>query len=888
MPRSHGFRRCWAVTGALLVWPVGRARRRRRVGAERTVGRGSDPRVLRQPQRHPGRGTPRRQTPFQSLDQSRRGFPKAVTATDQREGSASSTSRLGSSATRTRLRSARPPSSQTTHARSTPRSATSNRASKSPRTARATRKPATGWCSKPRSTTWCLRRNRPACSASRRSSSPTRPTRSSAPGPTATTGSTPTSPASRRSSPCASSTSTCGAFRPSPIHDWTGSTCGGWLPCGTSRTRRTAPKGRSCPTRPLLGPARNQLLQRRLRRHPRTKRRHLARDDRLRPARVRPLALGVALDQGSGHGVGRRHRPQRAAAGEPRRSLRLGDQSAQGHLPGRVLDQPERRRRQGLLLRRGGEVRHDRRSANARSSPRSEPSRCSARRCRRPLPGSIYLGEPQPGNRYRLFITANGFGTHIKLAGSVRPDPQTGRLVVAFENLPQSPLTEFDMHFFGSERGLLATPTRCGTYPVETNFTPWDDLAARPAVDPVLRDHLRPGRNAVSGPPAPLRAGHEDGRGRSTAPACTARSRSLVTRPDGDQNLAGVAIKLPPGFSATLKGIPYCSDAALARAASASYSGLAEIASPSCPAASQVGTATAGAGAGNHPLYSPGKVYLAGPYKGAPLSLAVVTPRSPARTTSATSSSASRSTSTRNGAGDRRLRSASAASSTGYRCGCARSRSTSIARTSPSTRRVANRSQVEGTIAGAEGGLATPTNHFQVGNCRTLDYEPKLSLSLSGGLARRGHPAIHAILDAGPGEANTRRVSVALPRGELLDNGHIDTVCTRVQFAADACPAGSVLGTARGEDAAARRPAEGQVYLRSGPNKLPDLVVDLQGQIDIVLVGKIDTASGDPCAPRSRRSPTRRSKNSASTLPGARRACSRTASRSAGASFARR
>ena len=33
-----------------------------------------------------------------------------------------------------------------------------------------------------------------------------------------------------------------------------------------------------------------------------------------------------------------------------------------------------------------------------------------------------------------------------------------------------------------------------------------------------------------------------------------------------------------------------------------------------------------GAGAGNHPVYVPGKVYLAGPYKGAPLSLAVITP----------------------------------------------------------------------------------------------------------------------------------------------------------------------------------------------------------------------------------------------------------------------
>ncbi len=38
------------------------------------------------------------------------------------------------------------------------------------------------------------------------------------------------------------------------------------------------------------------------------------------------------------------------------------------------------------------------------------------------------------------------------------PDPATGRLAITFENLPQTPLTAFNMHFFGSERGLLATP----------------------------------------------------------------------------------------------------------------------------------------------------------------------------------------------------------------------------------------------------------------------------------------------------------------------------------------------------------------------------------------------------------------------------------------------
>ena len=93
-----------------------------------------------------------------------------------------------------------------------------------------------------------------------------------------------------------------------------------------------------------------------------------------------------------------------------------------------------------------------------------------------PLPGYVFLGEPQPESRYRVFLAANGFGVHIKIAGTVTPDPQTGQLTINFDNLPQSPFSDFNMHFFGSERGLLATPIACGTYPVTSTFTPWDSL----------------------------------------------------------------------------------------------------------------------------------------------------------------------------------------------------------------------------------------------------------------------------------------------------------------------------------------------------------------------------------------------------------------------------
>jgi len=148
-------------------------------------------------------------------------------------------------------------------------------------------------------------------------------------------------------------------------------------------------------------------------------------------------------------------------------------------------------------------------------------------------------------------------------------------------------------------------------------------------------------------------------------------------------------------------------------------------------------------------------------------------------------------------------------------------------------------------IFGTEGGSINRQAPFQIANCRSLPYGPKLTLNLSGGLKRRGHPAVHAVFTTTPGEADTKRVSVALPKGELLDQGHIGTVCTRPQFAQQACPSASLLGTAEASSPLIAQPLKGNVYLRSNPaHELPDLVADLRGQINIELAGTIDTVKG--------------------------------------------
>jgi hypothetical protein len=459
------------------------------------------------------------------------------------------------------------------------------------------------------------------------------------------------------------------------------------------------------------------------------------------------------------------------------------------------------------------------------------------------LPGAIYIGEPQPGNPYRLILAADGFGTHVKLRGSVHPNPQSGQLVVTFEDLPQTPFQGFNFHFFGSERGLLATPTQCGAYPVTTEFEPWDEVLQKQSSTSFFTIDTGPGSAPCPGPARPfnpsLVAGDADNNAGVHSPFTLQLSRA-----DGDQNLTALNITTPPGFLATLIGVPYCPEAALAQLASPAYSGLAELAAPACPAASQIGTATAGTGAGTHPLYSPGKVYLAGPYNGAPLSLEVVIPA----------------VSGPYDLGNVVVRSAVNVNPTTAQVSTVSDPITQILEGIPLRLRsvLINLDRAQFTLNptncepfsvaaqafGNQGAVANLAAPFQVANCASLRYGPQLSLKLSGGVQRRGHPAVRAVLKTKPGEANTRKVSVALPQGELLDNAHIGTICTKVQFSKDACPAASVYGTAKAFTPLLEAPLEGNVVLRSSKNKLPDIVLDLRGQIDVEVAGKIDTVQG--------------------------------------------
>ena len=158
-------------------------------------------------------------------------------------------------------------------------------------------------------------------------------------------------------------------------------------------------------------------------------------------------------------------------------------------------------------------------------------------------------------------------------------------------------------------------------------------------------------------------------------------------------------------------------------------------------------------------------------------------------------------------------------------------------------------------VSEADDNPVTVTSPFQAADCASLGYKPALKLSLKGSTKRGGTPAFKAVLTPRPGDANTGRAQVTLPHSEFLDNAHIGTVCTRVQFAegnipGEKCPAASLYGHAKAITPILAEPLEGPVFLRStgtgaGHHLLPDLVAALHNnQVNFDLVGHVEGVHG--------------------------------------------
>lgn len=474
------------------------------------------------------------------------------------------------------------------------------------------------------------------------------------------------------------------------------------------------------------------------------------------------------------------------------------------------------------------------------------------------IEGAVFLASPHQNpfdSLIAIYLVAKSTerGILVKVAGELRADPSTGRLTAVFDKLPQLPYSDLSIHFREGQRSPLATPAACGSFSTEADLTPWrDPTLVRHASLPLSITAGVGGGPCPSGL-APFAPQAKGGTLNSRAGAYTPFYLHL-TREDTEQEIVSYSAQLPPGLLGKISGVPYCPEADIE--AARRNSGVAERDHPSCPAASLIGHTYSGYGLGSVLAYAPGNLYLAGPYRGSsfsvvaidsalvgPFDLGVVIVRSAIRIDPQTAQASIDATGTDpiphiidgipihlkdvRAYIDRPNFTLNPTSCAPF---------TLVSALNGAGQRFSDRS---------DDTLATATAPFQAFDCSSLAFKPRVALSLEGGTKRGDFPSLRVVVRPRPGNANIASAAVTLPPSEFLEQARIKTICTRPQFAANNCPAGSIYGHVRAFTPLLEAPMEGPAYLRSSSNTLPDLVFALRGHgIEINLAGRIDSFKG--------------------------------------------
>jgi hypothetical protein len=483
------------------------------------------------------------------------------------------------------------------------------------------------------------------------------------------------------------------------------------------------------------------------------------------------------------------------------------------------------------------------------------------------LDGSVYLAQqddpatttPGAENPFdtdiALYLVLRNpqLGVIVKQPLKVVPDPKTGQLVATLENIPQLPFAHFNFHFKEGARAALITPPACGKYTTVAKFYPSSEPSNPKTVDSSFEITKGVGGGPCpSGGIPPFHPEFQAGAVNNNAGAFSPFNMRLI-RHDGEQDMTKFSSILPPGELGSLAGVGKCPDSAIAVAKS--KTGRQEQASPSCPASSLIGHTLAGAGVGDSLTYVPGQLYLGGPYHGDPLSVISITPGVAGPFDGGTVvvqlalnlNSKTAEVEVDGAASDPipHILKGIVLKVRDLRVYVDRPNFTlNPTSCDPST--------VHGTLFGAYLNVFDPADdvpaplltRYQAADCQSLGYKPGLALHLKGGTRRGGHPGLLATYKARPGDANTKGIVVRLPRSAFLDQAHIRTICTRVQFAAKSCPPGAQYGFIKAYTPLLDEPLEGPVWLRSSNHKLPDLVFDLKGLVDVEVSTRIDSAHG--------------------------------------------
>jgi hypothetical protein len=444
--------------------------------------------------------------------------------------------------------------------------------------------------------------------------------------------------------------------------------------------------------------------------------------------------------------------------------------------------------------------------------------------------GSVYILQSNPPE-IKILIAGSADGVNIKQVGVVHLDEATGRLVTTFKNTPQQPVSDIELSFNGGPQAALNTPRACGSFAMSGDFTPWSTpFTANVTSSAVLGVSEGVGGGACpNGEPfSPSMVG---GMLNNQAGAFSPLSITL-SRQDTEQDGSTLSVTTPPGLLAILKSVERCPEPQASQGA--------------CGPGSQIGHVSADVGAGPDPFQvQGGRVYLTGPYKGAPFGLSVVVPAV---------------------AGPFNLGNVIVRAAIYIDPHTAQPTIVSdalptildgvplqVKRINVTIDREAfmfNPTNCEplavtGTVTSTHGATAPISSRFQAANCAALAFKPSFKVSTQAKTSKKNGASLTVNLGYPQGpQANIHSVAVTLPKQLPSRLSTIQQACTEAAFDANpaSCPPGSNIGFATARTPVLASPVTGPAYLVShGGAAFPNVVLVLQSEgVTLDLIGSVN------------------------------------------------
>ncbi len=458
------------------------------------------------------------------------------------------------------------------------------------------------------------------------------------------------------------------------------------------------------------------------------------------------------------------------------------------------------------------------------------------------LTGNIYLGgtEPITGGsnpaqpEYTIYVAAETkrYGVLVRLQGTVKPNPATGRVTTEFNDNPEQPFSNITLEFKGGALAPIANPLTCGTATTNASFAPYtgNPAALSPLVEPFTVDSN--GSGGVCTSPLPFSLGQSTESLPTTGGAPTSFMFNL-RRADGQQYLSHVTTALPLGLVGKIPAVSQCPEPQASQGA--------------CSAESRIGTVTTTVGAGSAPVQFSGPAYLTGPYAGAPYGIVTVVPatvgpfslgnvvvRSKIEVNPHTSQvTVSSEVPTIFKGIPLRMKTLSLAiNAQGYLLNPTNCAAQTTATTLTSS-------------GGASQSLSTP---FQATNCSALAFAPKFGASTTAKTSRANGASLVTNVNVPTGGANFKSVLVTVPKQLPSRLSTLKNACLEATFNSNPslCPANSKVGTARIKTPVLPGQLSGPAYFVShGGAAFPDLDLVLTADnVTVILVGNTNITKG--------------------------------------------